>query len=124
MTINVDESIEIDCTIEYEFLKYDDLDNYHPIINLRFYIKENNSMYKPIDQIDLNEIKDFQIDNNRTLNWKRSIIYRIKSINKEENNREYVCIVIPDTLQNENLFQDNNRICRTRINVRSKFLFL
>jgi len=105
-------------------LKYDDLDNYHPIINLRFYIKENNSMYKPIDQIDLNEIKDFQIDNNRTLNWKRSIIYRIKSINKEENNREYVCIVIPDTLQNENLFQDNNRICRTRINVRSKFLFI
>jgi len=94
-------------------LKYDDLDNYFPRINLTFYIKENNS----INQIYLNEIKDLQIDKN----WKRSIIYRIKSINKEENNREYICIIIPDTLLNKDLFQDNNRICRTTINIKSKY---
>jgi len=122
MTVNLDESIEIDCTIEYEFFKYEDFDNYQPKINMTFYIKQNNSMYIPIDEI---EVKDLKIDDhNQTLNWKRSIIYRIKLINKEENNREYVCIIIPDMLQNEDLFHDNNRICRTRINIRSKILFI
>jgi hypothetical protein len=119
MTVNIDESIEIECTIEYEFFKYEDLENYQPTINLTFYIKENNSMYIPIDQMYLNRIKDLQTDDNRTFNWQRSIRYRIKSRNQEE----YVCMIIPDTLQNEDLFQDNNRICRTRINIRSKALF-
>ncbi len=97
------------------------MDNYFPKINLTFYIKENNS----INQIYLNEIKDLQIDNNKILNWKRSIIYRIKSINKKENNREYICILISDNLQNNDLFQDNNRICRTRINIKSKhFIYI
>ncbi|CAF3539320.1 unnamed protein product [Rotaria sordida] len=121
VTVNIDESFEITCTIEYEFLNYDDLDNYQPIINFTFYIKENDFIYKIIDQNYLNEIKDFKIDNNITLNWKRSIIYTIKSINKEENNREYGCIIIPDTLRNEDLFQDNNRICRTGINVKNRW---
>lgn len=54
------------------------------------------------------------------MNWKRSIIYKIKSINT---NQEYICIIIPDYIENQNLFQDNNRICRTRINIPSKILF-
>ncbi|CAF3966316.1 unnamed protein product [Rotaria sp. Silwood2] len=121
ITVNVDESIEMTCTIEYEFLNYDDLDNYQPIINFTFYIKENDFMYKIIDQNYLNEIKDFKIDNNMALNWKRSIIYRIKSINQEENNREYGCIIISESLRNEDLFQDNNRICQIRINVLNRW---
>ncbi|CAF4283685.1 unnamed protein product [Rotaria socialis] len=118
LTVNIHESIEIACTIEYEFLNYEDLDNFHPMINFTFFIRENNSTYEIIDQNYLNEIQDFKIDDNSTLNWKRSIAYTIKSMNKEGNNREYGCIVIPDTSKNEDLFQDMNRICR--INVHAK----
>ena len=124
ITINVNESIEIECTIEYKFLNYDDLDHYQPRINLTFYIKENNSTFKTIEEIYLNEIKDFQIDQNMTLNWKRLITYKIKPINTGENRREYVCIIIPDTLNNQDLFHDENRICRIIINVKGKFLLI
>ncbi len=72
----------------------------------------------------LNEIKDLQTDNNITSNWKRSIIYTIKSINKGDNGREYACIVVPDMLQTKDLFQDKHRICLTRINVKSKVLLI
>lgn len=93
------------------------MNDYQPTINLTFYLKQNDSLYTAIDQIYLNEIKDFQTDINITSNWKRLINYTIKSINK---GREYACIVVPDTLQTEDLFQETNRICLTRINVRSK----
>ncbi|CAF3387197.1 unnamed protein product [Rotaria sp. Silwood1] len=119
VTVNIDESFDITCTIEYEFLNYDDLDNYQPTINFTFYIKENDFMYKIIDENYLNEIKDIKI-NNMTLNWRRSIIYTIQSINKNVNDREYGCILIPDTLKNEDIFQDSNRICQIRINVENR----
>jgi hypothetical protein len=120
ITANFDESIEIECTIEYEFIKNDD---YQPFINLTFYIKQNNSRYSPIDQIYLNDIEDSPMENNQSLNWKRSIRYRMKLMDKEENYREYVCIVIPDSLENEDLFQNNHRLCRTKIDIRRKFFF-
>ncbi len=100
------------------------MDNYQPTINLTFYLKQNDSLFTVIDQIYLNEIKDLQADNNITSNWKRSIIYRIKSMNKGDDGREYACIVVPDTFQTKDLFQDKNRICLTRINVKSKVLLI
>ncbi|CAF1164112.1 unnamed protein product [Rotaria magnacalcarata] len=119
LTVNIDESTEIVCTIEYEFLNYEDLDDYQPMINFTFFIRENNSTYKIIDQNYLNEIQDFKIDDNSTFNWKRSIAYTIKSINTEGNNRDYGCIIIPDTRKNEDLFQDMNRICRINVHVKN-----
>ncbi|CAF1919780.1 unnamed protein product [Rotaria magnacalcarata] len=119
LTVNIDESTEIVCTIEYEFLNYEDLDDYQPMINFTFFIRENNSTYKIIDQNYLNEIQDFKIDDNSTFNWKRSIAYTIKSINTEGNNRDYGCIIIPDTWKNEDLFQDMNRICRINVHVKN-----
>lgn len=81
---------------------------------MTLYFIQNHSIYIPIER---NEIRDLQIDNNRTYSWKRSIIYTIKPISEEE----YICIVIPDTLGNKDLLQyNNNRICRTRINIRNK----
>ncbi|CAF5225144.1 unnamed protein product, partial [Rotaria magnacalcarata] len=62
---------------------------------------------------------DFKIDDNSTFNWKRSIAYTIKSINTEGNNRDYGCIIIPDTRKNEDLFQDMNRICRINVHVKN-----
>lgn len=114
--MNIDESIEIECTIEYEYLKY----NYSkPKINLIFYLKENNSFYIPIDEIYLNKIEDIEIEKNH---WKHSIIYQIKSINNHQ--QEYICMIIPDYFENEDLFQHSNRICRTIINIQSRiFLF-
>ncbi len=99
------------------------MNDYQPGINLTFYRKQNNSMYLPIDQIYLNEIEDLPIDNNQTLNWKRSIRYQMKFIDQEENNREYICIIIPDSLKNEDLFQNNHRSCRTKIHIQSRHYF-
>ncbi|CAF4310303.1 unnamed protein product, partial [Adineta steineri] len=119
ITINVDESIEIQCTIEYEFIKYEDFDNYQPRINFTFYLKQNDSFYTAINQEYLNEINDIQIDNNATWIWKRSISYTVRLMNKEENYREYACIIVPDTLKIVDIFQDDNRICRTRIKIQN-----
>jgi hypothetical protein len=83
---------------------------------MTFYLKQNDSTYMPVDQIYLNEIKDLQIDNN----WTRSITYTIRPINNEE----YICMVTPDSLGNKDLFEDNNRQCRTTINIKSNILFL
>ncbi|CAF0768856.1 unnamed protein product [Adineta steineri] len=119
VTINVDESIEIQCTIEYEFIKYEDFDSYQPRINFTFYLKQNDSFYTAINQEYLNEINDIQVDDNMTWIWKRSISYTVRLMNKEENYREYACIIIPDTLKIVDIFQDDNRICRTRINIQN-----
>lgn len=121
--VNVNESVELTCSIEYEFLNYDDLDIYQPMINLTFYIRENEFTYKMIDQTYLSEIKDFKIGHNKTLNWKRSIIYRIKEINTEHN-QEYGCIALSDRLRNEDLFNDNDRICRIHVHVKSNALLI
>lgn len=121
ITINgADEPIELECSIEYEFFKYEDLDNYQPMMNFTFYVKENNLIYTPIDQNELDEIQDYKIDNHMALTWKRSIIYRIKSIQQEEHHREYACIIIPDTVRNDVLFQDQNRVCQIKINIKSR----
>ncbi|CAF0759301.1 unnamed protein product [Adineta steineri] len=119
ITINVDESIEIQCTIEYEFIKYEDLDNYQPRINFTFYLKQNDSFYTAVNQEYLNEINDIQIDDNATWIWKRSISYTVRLMNKEENYREYACIIVPDTLKIVDIFQDDNRICRTKIDIQN-----
>jgi hypothetical protein len=123
ITVNLNESIEIECTIEYEFFKYEDLNDYQPAINLTFYFKQNHSIYLPINQIYLNEIEDLPIDTNQTLNWKRSIRYRMTFTDNKETNREYICIIIPDSLKTEDLFRNNSRSCQTKIHIRSEFFF-
>ena len=120
VTINVDQSIEIECSIQYEYFQYDHLTDYQPSINLTFYRREKNSIYVPIHPLDLSTIKDVLVEKNQTSIWKRSISYTSPPIENGENYREYFCIVIPDSTQNEEIFSNTNRSCRAHINIQSK----
>ncbi|UJR35413.1 hypothetical protein I4U23_028170 [Adineta vaga] len=108
ITIHANESIDISCSIDYEFVIYND---YQPTINLSFYLKQKDSSYRNIISKDFDEIKN-------SFNWKRSIKYTIESIDSNELNREYICIITLDPSKNVNLFVNNHRICRTKINIK------
>ena len=97
-------------------MEYDDLNDYQPRINLKFYRRTKDSNYVPLDLPHLNTIEDFLLEKNHTSIWKRSIRYTIKPT---ENYREYSCVIIPDSAQNDS---KNHRSCHTRIDIQSKMI--
>ncbi|CAF1596318.1 unnamed protein product, partial [Adineta ricciae] len=111
ITISLNETLDIVCSIDYEYAMYNDLEHYQPQINLTFYLKENHSLYTSVISEELDEMNDLTIDQNRTLNWTRSIKHTIESIDDKETNREYICMITPDASPNK------YRICRTRIHI-------
>ena len=48
ITISLNETVDIVCSIDYEYAMYNDLEHYQPQINLTFYLKENHSLYTSI----------------------------------------------------------------------------
>lgn len=106
----MDQSIDIECSINYEFYNYEDLESYQPMINFTFYYQQNNSNYQILDKIYLN---DNQINENKSYLWQRLIRYRIPSIDKHETHRKYLCIIASDSTE-------NRQICQTNIYIPSR----
>lgn len=114
VTVSSMESAEITCSVEYEYLNSM---SSAPLINLVFYIQDQNSTLTSVDQSDVNSIADTSVNHSSTL-WKRSINSSIRAMDPGEKPREYLCIVIPDTWQPEQVLQSNEHICRTMVHVR------
>ncbi|CAF1160484.1 unnamed protein product [Didymodactylos carnosus] len=119
ITMKQNEQQNITCKIEYNYVKYDGVGNMSLPINFTFYSKYNNS-YTQINQNDI-IIEDFQT-NAGTSVWYRKIIYLLQA--DKQLQLEYVCAVIPDTIRNNDNFNekqilnDPKRSCRILINIK------
>ena len=121
-TIDFDDSVNITCSIEYDFWRFGDWETYQPSVNLTFYLRENDSQWTSIDPRYLMATKDTRTNRTRW-NWKHSISHVTLPLTNKERSREYLCIAIPDTPFNDDVSQNEDRVCRTTLLVRRKLSF-
>ena len=124
ITMHHNETTEISCSINYEFLHYEDLDGDQPTINLAFYRQQNNSSYILVTADHVYDERQSTANSDRTLIWTRTIKYTMNSIDKALPVEAYICVAIPDTSKNVDPLHDEGRLCRTSIRVQRNSFWL